>query len=399
MTSTEHPSHSRLRGPDAPEWARLEDLARTRLLDTPSEERFDRITRLAQSLFGVSGASVSLIAENRQYLKSFVGPLSRESDRKDAFCAETLKSSETLIVENARADDRFRHNPLVTGDPHIQFYAGHPLTGPGGTHVGTFCIIDQAPRSFSAEQQEILEDLTQIIQREMNLSWDIDQGARTQRALLPVTPPAPAGYSLGVCFYPAFGLSGDFYDLGTTGTGHFRMTVGDAMGKGVGPGLVAGAARSAFADTGWDAEPSAILRDVSDRLEGTLARAGSFASVFHAVVDPDTGAGRYADAGQGLTHILRADGTVERLSPTGPPLGLVAGAAWEQRPFTLFPGDAILVPTDGLLDLHGDLARLAAAMTDCRTKGDADAAVRALCDRRGKSVVLDDITAVLFQRA
>jgi hypothetical protein len=307
MTGAEHPSHSHLRGPDAPEWARLEDLSRTRLLDTPSEERFDRITRLAQSLFGVSAASVSLIAENRQYLKSFVGPLSRESDRKDAFCAETLKSSETLIVENARTDERFRNNALVTGDPHIQFYAGHPLTGPGGTHVGTFCIIDQAPRSFSAEQRKILEDLTQI-------TWDIDQGARTQRALLPVTPPAPAGYSLGVCFYPAFGLSGDFYDLGTTAAGHFRMTVGDAMGKGVGPGLVAGAARSAFADAGWDADP-------------------------------------------------------------------------------------VLVPTDGLLDLHGDLARLAAAMTDCRAKGDADTAVRALCDRRGKSVVLDDITAVLFQRA
>lgn len=399
MTSTEHPSPSSLRGPNAPEWARLEDLSRTRLLDTPSEERFDRITRLAQSLFGVSAASVSLIAENRQYLKSFVGPLSRESDRGDAFCAETLKSSETLIVENALTDDRFRDNPLVTGDPHIQFYAGHPLTGPGGTHVGTFCIIDQSPRSFNAEQRKILEDLTQIIQREMNLSWDIDQGARTQRALLPVTPPSPAGYSLGVCFYPAFGLSGDFYDLGTTGAGHFRMTVGDAMGKGVGPGLVAGAARSAFADAGWDADPSRLLRDAADRLDGTLARAGSFASVFHAVIDPATGTGLYADAGQGLTHILRADSTVERLPPTGPPLGLVPGATWTQRPFALSPGDAVLIPTDGLLDLHGgDLGLLATAMTDCRTQDDADTAVKKLCDRRGKSVVLDDITAVLFQR-
>ena len=129
MTSTEHPSPSSLRGPNAPEWARLEDLSRTRLLDTPSEERFDRITRLAQSLFGVSAASVSLIAENRQYLKSFVGPLSRESDRGDAFCAETLKSSETLIVENALTDERFRHNPLVTGTPTSSSTRATPSPG------------------------------------------------------------------------------------------------------------------------------------------------------------------------------------------------------------------------------------------------------------------------------
>jgi sigma-B regulation protein RsbU (phosphoserine phosphatase) len=235
MTSTGSQSQIPLRGPEAPERARLEDVARTRLLDTPPEERFDRITRLAQRLFGVSAASISLIAENRQYLKSFVGPLSRENERRDTFCTETIKASDSMIVENALADERFRHSPLVTGNPHIKFYAGHPLTGPGGTHVGTFCITDQAPRSFSADQQAILEDLTEIIQREMNLSWDIGDGARVQRALLPATPPAPAGYSLGTCFYPAFGLSGDFYELGTTASGLFRITVGDAMGKGIRP--------------------------------------------------------------------------------------------------------------------------------------------------------------------
>ena len=80
MTNTENEPRNRQRSYDAPERARLEDLSRTGLLDTPPEERFDRITRLAQQLFGVSAASVSLIAENRQYLKSFVGTLARGSD-------------------------------------------------------------------------------------------------------------------------------------------------------------------------------------------------------------------------------------------------------------------------------------------------------------------------------
>ena len=399
MTNTENEPRNRQRSYDAPERARLEDLSRTGLLDTPPEERFDRITRLAQQLFGVSAASVSLIAENRQYLKSFVGTLARGSDVRDTFCTETIKSPDTMIVENALTDERFRDKPFVTGDPRIQFYAGHPLTGPGGTHVGTFCIVDTSARTFDAGQQKILEDLTQIIQREMNLSWDIDYGARTQRAMLPVTPQAPAGYSLATCFYPAFGLSGDFYDLGLTGSANFRITVGDAMGKGVGPGLVAGAAHSAFVNTGWEADPSAILGDVSNRLGDTLARAGSYATVFHATIDPATGTGLYCDAGQGLTHILRADSTVERLPPTGPPLGLVAGTSWLQRPLALAPGEAILIPTDGLLDLHsGDLGRLAEAMAACRTAEDADTALKTLCDRRGKNVVLDDITAVLFRR-
>ena len=384
---------------EASERDRLEDLSRTRLLDTPPEERFDRITRLAQALFGVSAASIALIDEKRQFLKSFVGPLSRESERRHTFCTETIKSADTLVVENAITDERFRNSPLVTGNPHIKFYAGRPLRGPGGTHVGTFCIIDQSPRTFSDDERKVLADLTAIIQREMNLSWDIDNGARMQRALRPADPPAPAGYELGTCFYPAFGVSGDFYDLGTTTDGNFRLTVGDAMGKGVGPGLVAGTVHSAFAATGWPEGPAATLRSASDSVEEKLARAGSYATVFHAVINPATGQGHYADAGQGLSHILRADGTLERLPTTGPPMGLMPGQDWATLPLSLEPGDGLLIATDGLLDLHGsDLDQLAAVIAAREPGTSPDAAVKTWCDRRGKTGVLDDITAVLLQR-
>ena len=91
-------------------------------------------------------------------------------------------------MENALTDDRFKRSPLVTGNPHIKFYAGRPLTGPGGTHVGTFCIIDAGTQVVQRRTAEVLEDLTEIIQREMNLSVDIDNGARVQRALLPAIP-------------------------------------------------------------------------------------------------------------------------------------------------------------------------------------------------------------------
>ena len=170
------------------------------------------------------------------------------------------------------------------------------------------------------------------------------------------------------------------------------------MGKGIGPGLVAGTIRSAFTSTGWDADPSRIFGSVAGNVDETLDRVGSYATVFHAVFDPATGAGSYADAGQGLSHILRADNTIERLARTGPPLGLMPGQSWDHHAFILAPGDAILIPTDGLLDLHGgDLGLLAAALGGCRPH-DPDTAVKKLCDRRGKRVILDDITAVLLQR-
>ena len=399
MTSIDCESRGHLRGAEAPEWKRLEDVSATRLLNTPPEERFDRVTRLAQGLFGVSAAGISLMVENRQYLKSFVGPLSRGSERPDAFCVETIKTPETLIVEDALADERFRDSPFVTGGPRLRFYAGHPLTGPGGTHVGTFCIADQVPRQFRAEEQKILEDLTEIIQREMNLSWDIESGARVQRALQPAVPPAPEGYSLGTCFYPASGLSGDFYEFGTTAAEQLRVTVGDAMGKGVGPGLVAAAVHSAFSHNGWDAEPALLFEKAARDLDEKLARVGSYATVFHALIDPATGAGRYADAGQGLSHILRTDNTIERLSPTGPPLGLVSGQGWSTGTFQLGPGDAVLVPTDGVLDLHGGhLDQLRPLIRGRPGRDDLDGALRELCDRRGKRVVLDDITAVILRR-
>lgn len=151
---------------------RLASLRALAVLDTPPEERFDRITRLARRLFDVPVAQLTLVDENRQWFKSSCGLPLGESPRAVSFCAHAILEARPLVVGDTRLDERFRSNPLVTGAPHIRFYAGQPLRGPEGQRVGTLCLIDRRPRQFTPEDLQNLCDLAlwaedQLTQREL----------------------------------------------------------------------------------------------------------------------------------------------------------------------------------------------------------------------------------------
>lgn len=153
--------------PDQAEHQRLLSVDRTGLVDTSAEERFDRITRQAQERFGVSSASVALITDRTQFLKSVVGPLKQHTPRDIALCNETIRHAGPLIINDTLTDARFKDNPLVTGEPHIRFYAGHPLFGSKGWAIGTFCIIDQHSREFTAKDEEDLRALAMVAQHQI----------------------------------------------------------------------------------------------------------------------------------------------------------------------------------------------------------------------------------------
>lgn len=162
---------ARLRVPAAPleiERQRLRSLERSGLLDTGDEERFDRLTRRAQVLFGVTTAVISLIARDRQYLKSVVGPFPRNIRREEAFCNITIQGEEPLVVQDVREDQRFQESPLVKGAPFIRFYAGVPLRGPGGWFIGSMCILDTEPRNLSSTDQVHLRRLADEAELEVN---------------------------------------------------------------------------------------------------------------------------------------------------------------------------------------------------------------------------------------
>ncbi|HYF55000.1 MAG TPA: PAS domain-containing protein, partial [Salinarimonas sp.] len=143
--------------------ARLDALYVLSVLDTPPEPHFDAVSRTASALFGVPIALVSLIDRDRQWFKARCGLDVEGTSREAAFCTYTILSDDVLVVEDATTDERFRDNPLVTGAPGIRFYAGAPLIMGPGIRVGTLCVIDTAPRSFTAEQRFQLADLAQTI--------------------------------------------------------------------------------------------------------------------------------------------------------------------------------------------------------------------------------------------
>ena len=150
------------------------------VLFTPAEERYDRITRMATRVFDTPIALVSLVADQCQWFKSAQGLEGRETSREISFCGHAILGEATLVVENATEDARFADNPLVTGDPHFRFYAGHPLHAADGSRIGTFCVIDRAPRSFTPTHLEMLRDLAAITEAELQRG----QLSVTQRELI-----------------------------------------------------------------------------------------------------------------------------------------------------------------------------------------------------------------------
>ncbi|EEW09974.1 GGDEF domain-containing protein [Vibrio mimicus] len=155
--------------PDKPEneTERLAHLHKLGVLDTAAEERFDRITRLAKRLFNVPIALVSLVDENRQWFKSCFGLSVSETSRDISFCGHAILGRKVFIIEDASQDPRFADNPLVTGEPHIRFYAGVPLLYEDKMALGTLCIIDRKPRQLSQDELIDLCDLAKMAEREL----------------------------------------------------------------------------------------------------------------------------------------------------------------------------------------------------------------------------------------
>ena len=159
---------------------RLDALHRTHLLDTPPEEAFDDLTRLAARLCGVPIACVSLVDSQRQWFKSVTGMEARETPRDMAFCAHTILEGGIFMISDASADARFSENTLVTGEPHIRFYAGAPLVTPDGFALGSLCVIDRVPRQLTEEQKADLLALSRQAASQVEMKAQI---ARQERLL------------------------------------------------------------------------------------------------------------------------------------------------------------------------------------------------------------------------
>ncbi|MBT5876333.1 MAG: response regulator, partial [Candidatus Latescibacteria bacterium] len=146
---------------------RLASLRALNVLDTTSEERYDRLTRLAASIMDVPIALVSLVDTDRQWFKSKFGLDAIETPRDISFCGHTILGDELFEISNALEDTRFADNPLVVDAPNIRFYAGQPLRTPNGFRIGTLCVIDIEPRELTVEQRNLLGDLARLVEQEL----------------------------------------------------------------------------------------------------------------------------------------------------------------------------------------------------------------------------------------
>jgi GAF domain-containing protein len=152
----------------ANEAERLAALHALLILDTPPEQRFDKIVAFAASEFDVPIALLSLIDRERQWFKANVGLAACETGRDISFCGHAILAPDIMVVPDALDDPRFADNPLVTGEPGIRFYAGAPLILASGAALGTLCLIDRRPRTLDAMELGILSTLRDLAVLELS---------------------------------------------------------------------------------------------------------------------------------------------------------------------------------------------------------------------------------------
>jgi GAF domain-containing protein len=174
------------------ETERLAALKEYQILDTGTELSYDDITALAAHICEVPITMISLVDEARQWFKSKVGIEQQQTSREIAFCAHAILESEPFIIRDAAKDGRFANSALVTGEPHIRFYAGFPLINPEGLALGTLCAVDRQPRQLSTQQEQAMRALARQVMALLELRRvsarlaDALNQVRTLQALLPI---------------------------------------------------------------------------------------------------------------------------------------------------------------------------------------------------------------------
>ena len=390
-----------VRDPDVEE-RRQRAVESLQLLERGGNERYDRITRLARLLFGVSRTSITVLDGERAWFPSSEGFDVEEVPRNESFCNRTTDLGKLIVVEDAARDERFEHLRLVR-DGDVRFYAGHPLRDAIGNVVGVFCLYDSQPRTLEGELLDAFRDMAAWAEQELVSSTEMSQAGRVQASLLPAKAIRVGGWDVNGLCLPALAVGGDFYDYVVT-NGVVHIALGDVMGKGTGAALVGAGARAAIRGTNAAVTAGVDLgvtaTQVARSLLADLERAESFVTLFQTAIDLDDGYTRYVDAGSGLCLVLTPDGDTLRLDSKDRPFGILPDDHWTEQEITLEPGSRMLVFSDGLLDLIDDPIEWWVPIGDLmREAADADALLAAVAQLARNRTALDDVTAVaVFRR-
>jgi sigma-B regulation protein RsbU (phosphoserine phosphatase) len=363
----------------ANERERLADLHALELLDTPPEERFERIVRLAMEVFEVPIAYLALIDADRQWLKARCGIARGQTGREESFCGHTILGTGPLIVPDTLDDPRFRDNPLVVGDPGIRFYAGHPLAGPAGFNVGTLCIADTRPRSLSDQQQaafcqlaalaehevglvdlvatqrQLLETKEALTTTQRRLSRELADAAAFVQSMLPpplTEGPVTTAHRLVACSE----LGGDMIGVITPRScpGCVAFYLLDVSGHGVGSSLLSVAIANAIR---LQSLPGATFDDPASVL-AALNRAfpaednhDKFFTIWYAAYDASSRLLTYAVGGHHPAVLLTPDQSPQLLGTAGPLVGMFDDVAYTNEQLTVADGSRLLLFSDGAFEV------------------------------------------------
>ncbi|MET0468326.1 MAG: SpoIIE family protein phosphatase [Aeromicrobium sp.] len=378
--------------------ARLQALHDLDVLDTPPEERFDQIVRLAQRIFDVPTVAVNLVDADRQFTKSAVGHPLGDRPRDESFCSHTVAAQETVIVRDARLDERFAHHPDVVDDGDLRFYVGQPLAAPSGEMVGALCLVDDHPRDLSEADLSVLADLGHWVERELASDDDERQAREVQRRLLPYRPLEMDGYAMAGCCLPARHVGGDYFDWSMV-SDRLQVVLADVMGKGMTAAVLTAGIRAMMRGAApFESIEGAVYRTAAGMADD-FTETGTFATMFACRIEPATGEMDFVDAGHGLALIVPPHGEPRRLRSRDLPLGVITDDTWTAHRERLAPGETLMLVSDGIFDIVEDEDAADEMATSIVQDGnDPQSAVARIEEYARTHDLDDDITAVVIRR-
>lgn len=344
--------------------ARLAAARASGLLDTPADEPFDRLATLAATVLGTPLAFITVVDATRSFWKSCIGVdatdlADRQNPVSESFCQYVIDVRGEIIVEDAATDPRTRDNVSVS-KMGVRAWAGFPLLAPDGEVLGSFCVVDTRPRTWSGQDREVLRVLAHAASGEVALRAAAEQArdlaATLQASLLPAFLPDVPGLEVAA-FHHAGGTGtevvGDFYDLFQAGDGLWNAVVGDVCGKGVRAATVTALARYTIRAAAMVAEaPSQILTTLNRALVEQQPEGGTFltAVLVRLALEADGARVTVCSGGHVPALVRRADGTVEAVGRPGTLLGAFDDIELSDAQTLLAPGDALALYTDGITE-------------------------------------------------
>lgn len=357
---------------------RLADLRALKILDTPREERFDRIVRLAARVFDVPIAYIALIDADRQWFKAQCGLQFDSTGRDISFCGHTIVHTGPLIVDDTHNDVRFRDNPLVVNPPHIRFYAGYPLRGASGRFVGTLCLAAPNPRSMSAVEVSTFGELAAVAEHELNmvdliqtqrelietkgaliatqekLQAELAEAAGYIRSLLP--PKLEGPIRTDWVFLASSQLGGDMFGYHWLDDRHLAIYLHDVCGHGVGASLLSIAVynvlrRQSLAGVRFD-EPAEVLEGLN-RAFPMEENQNKFFTIWYGVFDTASRTLRYSSGGHPPALMVNSHpGRPIKLGQPSLMIGASPEANFETASLEIPAGSRLYLYSDGVSDIN-----------------------------------------------